>query len=697
MIIFLGCKNDQKQVSIHEHTNDLIHETSPYLLQHAHNPVDWNAWSDDVFEKAKKENKLVLISIGYSSCHWCHVMEEETFTNEEAAQLMNSNFINIKVDREERPDVDKVYMTALQLMTGSGGWPLNVIVLPNGKPIYGGTYHTTAQWKSVLEKVHTLYTENPLKANEYADKVALGIEEVSAMAPKKPDGNISKDSITASVNLWKLKWDKVYGGDLSEQKFMLPTNLGFLMDYSIVHNDMEAQTHVKNTLDNVANSGTYDQVGGGFFRYSTARDWSIPHFEKMLYDNAQAISLYSKAYKRFKDPKYEKIVYATIDFLEQKMKSKTGGFFSAMNADSEGEEGKYYVWSAESLQEILGDEFDLFSDYYRIDSKNSLENGKYILQRTPSDLDFAKKHRISVEEIEQLKDKWKSDILRERNKRIMPTIDDKIITSWNCLLINGYLEAYKAFGEQRFLKEAVHIFEFIKDKSLEKGTLIHSYKAGGRKTPGFLEDYTALVNASINLYAVTLDEEYLEFSKNMNTITEKKFRATESSFYTYNEDSALISDIIPTQDGIMDSPNAVMAENFFLLSHIDYDMELLEKSKEMVIAMTDLTKENPESFAKWNMLSMQMANTYYEVAVVGPESEKFIKDLHKLCIPNTFILGTTSESTLEIFENRYMGDQTFIYVCLNNSCKLPVDSVKKAVEQINYVPISQFTNPSILQ
>ncbi|MGB5818170.1 MAG: thioredoxin domain-containing protein [Saonia sp.] len=682
LICLSSCKNKKEQEISYDHTNDLITETSPYLLQHAHNPVDWNPWSNEVFENAKKDNKLVLISIGYSSCHWCHVMEEETFTDEETAKLMNANFINVKVDREERPDVDKVYMTALQLMKGSGGWPLNVITLPNGKPIYGGTYHTKEEWKNVLEKVNAFYRKDAVRANEYADKIAQGIEEISLMIPNSTEGEISKDSIISSVNVWKPSWDLTYGGDLAEQKFMLPTNLNFLLDYAILYKDQETKTHIKNTLDHIAHSGTYDQLGGGFFRYSTVRDWSIPHFEKMLYDNAQAISLYAKAYRYFKDPKYKEIVYGTISFLETEMKNNAGGFYAALDADTEGEEGNYYTWTKENIKKIIGSDFEIFSDYYGLAPESKLEDDKYILQKTSSDIAFGEKHNISLEKLELLKDKWKNNLLDNRKNRVRPATDDKIITSWNSLLINGYIASYKAFGEQRFLTAAIDIFKFIEDKIFAEGVLIHSYKKGGRKTPGFLEDYAGLINACINLYTVTLDEKYLAFAIKLNNITKDRFEDTDGTFFKYKENSDLIAKIIATQDGVMDSPNALMAENLLLLGHIMYDKNLLDKSMKMVMAMHPFVQQNPESFAKWNMLSMQGTSNYYEVAVVGENTEVFIKALNKEYIPNVLIVGTTALSDLPLFKDRFVDNETYIYVCQNNSCMLPTNSVKMAIEKI---------------
>ncbi len=294
--LVLGCKNGETKAEQHPFTNDLVHETSPYLLQHAHNPVNWLPWGEKALEKAREEEKLIIVSIGYSSCHWCHVMEEETFEDEEVAELMNEHFISIKVDREERPDVDEVYMTAVQLMTGSGGWPLNVILLPNGKPLYGGTYHTKRQWIEVLSNVNTKFRADRKAAEDYADRVAKGVAEVNFIPRAESEAPLSSEYLREAVARWKLQWDMEMGGNLGREKFIMPANLSFLLDYARLTGDLEADVFAKNTLDKILQGGIYDHVGGGFFRYSTDPEWKVPHFEKMLYDNAQLLSLFSRAY-----------------------------------------------------------------------------------------------------------------------------------------------------------------------------------------------------------------------------------------------------------------------------------------------------------------------------------------------------------------------------------------------------------------
>jgi len=680
--LFFSCQEEKKETAEHKFTNSLIDETSPYLLQHAHNPVNWRSWSNTALED-KKEDKLVLVSIGYSSCHWCHVMEKESFEDEAVAEIMNKNFINIKVDREERPDVDQVYMTALQLIKGSGGWPLNVITLPNGKPIYGGTYHTKEEWSQVLEKVSSLYKNDPKKANEYADMVAQGIQEANLITPTNNHETLTKQVVTESVQNWKNSWDIDKGGDQLQQKFMLPSNLNFLLDYAILTGDTDVKKHIKNTLNRIAYGGIYDFVGGGFYRYSTDPDWKVPHFEKMLYDNAQLISIYSKAYSIFKEPIYKEIVYTTISFIERDMKNPDGGYYAAIDADSEGEEGKYYVWKKEELEQTLGNEFDLFKSYFTIEPENIWEHKNYVLHRNSTDAEFCSKNKLVNSKLQESKEKWKTLLLKERTKRVPPRLDDKIITSWNALLISGFVDAYKAFGDTSFLVLAKSTLKSVKKFSLTNTELRHSYKENSKQSKGFLEDYSFMVDALINLYSVSLDTKHLDLANSLNTKAMTSFNDTASGMYRYNENKDLIAQIIKTNDGVIPSPNAIMAQNLLRLGHINYDKTFIEKSKSMVAAMVPMITPNASSYARWNSVLLNTTYTYYEIAVVGANAKTLSKKIHNTYIPNTLLVGSTEDSKLPLFEGRYTADGTYIYVCRDNSCKLPVTTADEAIEQLN--------------
>ncbi|MGI9551432.1 MAG: thioredoxin domain-containing protein [Aurantibacter sp.] len=684
LLLMTSCKEDSSGNKLgekHEFTNALIEETSPYLLQHAHNPVDWRAWSPEALEDAKKENKLVLVSIGYSSCHWCHVMEDETFENEEVAELMNKNFINIKVDREERPDVDQVYQDFQRLTGGNTGWPLNVIVLPNGKPLYGGTYHTKDQWIQVLGKIDNMYRNDPDKAAEYSDMVTAGIAEVNLVQPVDGYESLTKDALKSSVENWKQHWDAEWGGDKVIEKFMIPSNLDFLLDYSELTGDVTAKAHVENTLDKILSGGVYDHVGGGFFRYSTDAKWKVPHFEKMLYDNAQAIGLYSKAFKIFKKPEYRDAVMETISFLEREMKNAEGGYYSALDSQSEGEEGKFYVWKEEELKSLLQDDFELFASYYNIAPEAIWEEGNYVLHKSVDDQSFSQKHSISMSELRSSKALWREKLLKAREMKVRPGSDDKILTSWNALLIQGLVTSYEAFGLKEHLDRAEAISEFLRKNSYVK-QLIHSYKKGSQRKEGFLEDYAFLMEASLSLYGVTMNMEYLDLAQELNLKATEKFSDKASGMFRYNEGEELISKIIKTNDGELPSPNAIMAHNLFRLGHLIYEPEMMDRSKKMLSSMVPALTESAPSYSKWNALLLNTTYPYYEIAVVGNDAGVLMPELNDKHLPNTIVVGSMTNSELPLFKGRHSDENTLIYVCQNTTCKLPVETVKEALHQL---------------
>ncbi len=679
--ILSSCKETHQETK-HEFTNALVNETSPYLLQHAHNPVNWQAWNDDVFEEAQKTDKLVLVSVGYSSCHWCHVMEEETFEDAEVAKLMNDNFINIKVDREERPDIDQVYQTAVQLIGQNGGWPLNAITLPNGKPLYLGTYHTKEQWKEVLTNIHQQYTKDPQKAVEYADRLAAGIEETNIFEPSTAYEKLTTEALKSAVDNWRKQWDLELGGNQGQQKFPVPNTIDFLLDYAVLTKDRQALDHVENTLNKMAEGGIYDHLGGGFFRYSTDPEWKVPHFEKMLYDNAQLIGLYAKGYKVFKNPVYKNVVFETISFLEREMKNPQGGYYATLDADSEGEEGKFYIWKEEELKSVLGDDFLTFSNYYNIQPGNAWQAGNYILYTKGSEKDFLQNNKLTSEDLIIKKAKWQEQLMKARANRVRPATDDKIITSWNALLINGFIEAYQTFGEDDFLKNAISIFDFIKGKSYNKGELVHSFKEGSKRNEGFSEDYAFLIDASLKLYGATLDTAYLNFSNTLMPQAQDHFFDMASGMFKFNKNQSLISNPIKTNDGDIPSPNSVMAHNLFLLGHLNYNPEYSKRSKTMLTTILPYVTDYTDSYANWSRLLLNLAQPFYEIAVVGTEAEKFTADLQRMHIPNTLITGSSTASDLPLFEERFVEGRTYVYVCQDRVCKLPVQTVEDAIEQL---------------
>ena len=684
MTMINSCNTQTSKMS-----NNLINETSPYLLQHAYNPVDWNPWNKQNLEKAKKENKLVVISIGYSSCHWCHVMEKESFEDSLVASIMNEKYISIKVDREERPDVDQVYMNAVQLMTGSGGWPLNVITLPDGRPIWGGTYFSKDQWISALTQISDLYNKEPERFINYATTLEKGIKSLDIITT---NDNQELASIDLDKHIGSLvnKIDKKNGGFSGAPKFMMPNNIHFLLRSAYQNNDKETLKLVNLTLEKMAYGGVYDQIGGGFSRYSTDEKWHIPHFEKMLYDNAQLISLYSDAYLITNDELYKNVVYETINFVLKELTNSNGGFYSSIDADSKSLDGKenegaYYVWKEDELKKLLKDEFIIFSDYYNINKYGYWEDDNYVLIKNKSDAAFAKAHNLSKEELSKKIGAWKKIIIKARDKRSMPNIDDKILTSWNGLMINAFIDAYRVFKDKDFLDVASSSAEFIiKNMKKTDGGLYHSHKDGKSKINGYLEDYAASIQAFLNLYENTLDEKWLNTSNDLMKYTYKNFFNAETNmfYFTSKLDDKLISRTVEFRDNVIPSSNSIMANNLFKLSHYFDNKKYLNSSQQMVNNIKDQIELYPSGFSNWMNLILNINKNFYEIAVVGNKAIEKIKELNENYLPNKIIIGSLESNPLPLLKNRFVEGETYIYVCVNKACKMPVKTVKEALKLI---------------
>ena len=684
MTMINSCNTQTSKMS-----NNLINETSPYLLQHAYNPVDWNPWNKQNLEKAKKENKLVVISIGYSSCHWCHVMEKESFEDSLVASIMNEKYISVKVDREERPDVDQVYMNAVQLMTGSGGWPLNVVTLPDGRPIWGGTYFPKDQWINALTQISDLYNKEPEKFINYADTLEKGIKSLDIITT---NDNQELASIDLDKHIGSLvnKIDKKNGGFSGAPKFMMPNNIHFLLRSAYQNNDKETLKLVNLTLEKMAYGGVYDQIGGGFSRYSTDEKWHIPHFEKMLYDNAQLISLYSDAYLITNDELYKNVVYETINFVLKELTNSNGGFYSSIDADSKSLDGKenegaYYVWKENELKKLLKDEFIVFSDYYNINKYGYWEDDNFVLIKNKSDAAFAKAHNLSKEQVCKKIDAWKKILIKARDKRSTPNIDDKILTSWNGLMINAFIDAYRVFKDKDFLDVASSSAEFIiKNMKKTDGGLYHSHKDGKSKINGYLEDYAASIQAFLNLYENTLDEKWLNTSKDLMKYTYKNFFNAETNmfYFTSKLDDKLISRTVEFRDNVIPSSNSIMANNLFKLSHYFDNKKYLNSSQQMVNNIKDQIELYPGGFSNWMNLILNINKNFYEIAVVGDKAIEKIKELNENYLPNKIIIGSLESNPLPLLKNRFVEGETYIYVCVNKACKMPVKTVKEALKLI---------------
>jgi len=689
-ITIIGCKGQNQEIMEQKFTNALINESSPYLLQHAHNPVDWHAWNDKTLAKAKEEKKLMLISVGYAACHWCHVMEQESFEDSLVAQVMNKNFINIKVDREERPDVDQVYMNAVQLMTGSGGWPLNVIALPDGRPVWGGTYFKKEQWLQALNQISKIYNDNPKKLYDYADKLEQGIKTIDLVNLNTDEPVFEKSFIESVVENWSKKFDNKEGGMNSSPKFMMPNNYQFLLRYAHQNNDEKLLEFVNLTLTKRAYGGVYDHVGGGFSRYSTDSKWHIPHFEKMLYDNAQLVSLYSDAYLITKNELYKNVVTETLEYISRDMTTENGAFYSSLDADSKNREGKleegaFYVWQKEKLQTLLKGDFEIFSDYYNINNYGLWEHDNYVLIRTENDSTIINKHKITKEVLTAKTKSWKTILFENRNNRSKPRLDNKSLTSWNALMLKAYLDAYRVFDDNDYLYAAEKNAAFIKYNQLRKdGGLNHSYKYGQSTINGYLEDYATTIDAFLALYEVTLNEKWLNTSKELADYTFEHFLNEENKmfYFTSNTDSTLVSRSIDYRDNVIPASNSIMAKNLFKLSHYFDDENYRITALTILNNVKPEIKEYPSNFSNWLDLMMNYSYPFYEVAIVGDDAKEKLFELNKTYIPNKLIAGSTDENNLPLLENRYVSRETFIYVCVNKACKLPVTEVEEAIKLI---------------
>ncbi|HQV38694.1 MAG TPA: thioredoxin domain-containing protein [Flavobacteriales bacterium] len=682
-----GCGTGQSPVkdTMHAHTNRLIHETSPYLLQHAHNPVDWFPWGDEAFAKAKAENKPVLVSIGYSSCHWCHVMEHESFEDESVAKLMNDRFVCIKVDREERPDIDQVYMAAVQLMTGKGGWPLNCFTLPDGRPMYGGTYFPKEQWAQVLDQLADTWKSDPEKVKEYAEKLHAGVQQSELVALNTAPPDFTRKDAEDLAAGFAQHFDTTWGGPDRAPKFPLPNNYEFLLRYAITTGDKAITKQVRLTLDKMTEGGIFDQAGGGFARYSTDERWKAPHFEKMLYDNAQLISLYSHAYQAFHEEAYRDIVERTIAWAEREMRSPDGAFYSALDADSEGEEGRYYVWTKEELATALGDDTDFATDYYNVGGDGLWEHGRNILLRNESDAEFADRKGMTFGELRATVERVNSKLLAAREKRVHPGLDDKALTSWNAMMVTGLCDAYNAFGDSAHLQQAEQTMRLLlKQCRREDGGLWHSFTKGKASINGYLEDYSFTIEALTTLYQTTFDETWLKEAHTLAEYAIAHFHDGTSGmfWFTSNIDPPLITRRMEVNDNVIPASNSSMAKALFTLGHLYDDQRMLATSKQQLNNVLDAMASYPGGYSNWALLLMEHVYPWYEIAITGPEALARRREFAAHYISGRVFLGGTGKSDLPLLEDKFMGDATTIFVCENKVCQLPVTTVEQALEQV---------------
>jgi len=671
--------------SFHTHTNRLAKESSPYLLQHAHNPVDWFPWGEEALNKARTEDKPIIVSIGYSACHWCHVMERECFENEELAALMNSLFVAIKIDREERPDIDQIYMDAISSMGLRGGWPLNVFLTPDAKPFYGGTYFPPANWNSILEQVSNQHKEDIYKSAEGFTE-SLNISEVKRYGLIHESHVFTVTESDLAFDHLSKQFDLQMGGLDKAPKFPMPSiYLWLLRDYALTGR-LASLEQVELTLDKMAMGGIYDTIGGGFARYSVDGDWFAPHFEKMLYDNGQLLSLYSEAYTITKKPLYKEVILETISWLKREMISPEGGFYSALDADSEGIEGKFYCWYYDEIKELIPtDELDLFCAYYSIEPNGNWEHGMNILYRKLNDQTFAAQNNLSSDSLQSYIQRWKNILFSARDPRAHPGLDDKILASWNGIMLKGLCDAYRILNEEHILNIAILNAEFLITKMYDGHVLYRSYKNSKATIPGFLEDYTFVIEGLLALYQVSLDEQWLRHSIDLiNYVIDHFYDESEGMFfYTSDEGEKLIARKKEIFDNVIPASNSSLARNLYQLGKLLANDDWIEHGQKTASRVKNAFLADPSYLSNWGCLISDLMVPTAEIVISGENYLSVRKEIDSVYHPNKVICGSGEASTLPLLQGRNpVAGETMIYLCYDKTCQLPSNSVSEIISQL---------------
>ncbi|MBI1228187.1 MAG: DUF255 domain-containing protein [Bacteroidetes bacterium] len=680
--------------------NHLQHETSPYLLQHANNPVDWHAWKPEAFEKAKKEDKPLLVSIGYSTCHWCHVMERESFEDHEVAEFMNENFVCIKVDREERPDVDQIYMEACQVMTGSGGWPLNCFLLPDGKPFYAGTYyppmpaHGRPSWLQVLMNISDAYQNKRQTINDQAQRLTDIIQNsvntfTSKLRVVNDDQPFSEKLLRNIFQNLQKQFDVTNGGFGGAPKFPGTMTLNYLLAYHFYFGEKSALDHALLSLDKMAMGGIYDQLGGGFARYATDARWLVPHFEKMLYDNALLVGVLSDAYKITKKELYRETIKDTLAWVGREMTSDEGGFYSAQDADSEGVEGKFYVWEAAEVKKLLNEDFDIFSKFYDVTQNGNWEEKNILWQKVNFE-EFAQSNGIPFVELKNRLQACREKLLEVRSKRIWPILDDKLLLDWNALMCSAYARAYAALGVDEYRKIAVRNINFLLKKFVQQDgiTLFHTYKDGRAQYDAFLDDYAYLIEALLTVAEITSDTSYiLQAGRYIDFVFENFLDPTDKMFYFT---SAKQKDVLIRRKDLFDSAtpsgNSTMAHNLQRASILLAREDWREHASSMLLSLRDSIERYPSSFSQWAGCLIGEIFGHSEISIIGDDFSEIAKQLIQEYLPQK-VLMANRESVVEfpLLEGKHGGEDTLIYLCQNYACQQPVSTIadfRKLIEQI---------------
>lgn len=679
--------------------NRLAKETSPYLLQHAHNPVDWYPWGEEALQKAEQEDKPILVSIGYAACHWCHVMERESFEDESTASIMNEHFINIKIDREERPDIDHIYMDALQAMAGSGGWPLNMFLLPNRQPFYGGTYFPPKQaynrpsWKEVLLAVSDAFKTKRKDLEEQAANLTqhlhqsnqFGMEAVNMQLPKEELFTPAQcDAITLAI---MGQADKEWGGFGRAPKFPASFTIQYLLRYCRGKQQEEALQQAVLSLDKMLYGGLYDQLGGGFARYSTDEKWLAPHFEKMLYDNALLIDTVCEAYQLTGKEHYAETIRHTLAFIQREMTSPEGGFYSALDADSEGEEGKFYVWSEEEIVAVLGEDAPAFNAYYDVSRQGNWEDHNILWVPRPLE-EVAAAIGTAPAQLKALLERSRAKLMPIRDQRIRPGLDDKILMGWNALMIHACCKAYAALGEAAYLAMAEAAMQCIWKKMRRDEASYafwHTYKEGDARYPAFLDDYAYLIRAMIALQEVTGELNWLRKAKEITQYVTEQFgdETARYFYYTAAEQADVIVRKKEVYDGAVPSGNAVMAHNLWYLATVFDQRDWADRAVAMTASLSQSVIRYPTSFGMWASMILKIVQGTTELAVSGADFKTKMKELNRLYVPGKVLLGADhDQEDMPLLQQRAQKGKTLIYLCQDYHCMKPVEDISEITNLI---------------
>lgn len=667
--------------------NHLINESSAYLLQHAHNPVDWYPWSDAALEKAKKENKLMIISIGYSSCHWCHVMEKESFSDTAVSRFMNEHFVCIKVDREERPDIDNVYMSDCQKANpGACGWPLNAITNSEGKTVWVTTYLSKEEWLNALKSIQSNYDEDPNEVEKMTRNFYRGEEFFSDSKSGKSE--FKDDILLKQIEIINTELDYVNGGKKTDIKFPLPSLLRACLEIGTRQNNPKLIQFVETTLSKISNGGMQDQLEGGFARYSTDPLWKVPHFEKMLYDNAQLISMYSFIYQKTKKPYYKKIIDKTLNFINKEMTSTEGGFYASFDADSEHEEGKYYVWTLDEIKNALQDqkELNLAISFYGFTKEGNWEHGKNVLAQAVDKNQFLKDNKITENEFDNQLASIQQKLLAAKSNRKKPNLDKKIICSWNAMMTRAYADAAMALSSEDYKSKALKSGEFILKNLLKDSTqLYRTINQEKTSALAFLDDYAFVIDAFIRLYELSFDEKWLNIANQLMHHVLENYSHSDNSLFYYNDSKSSNVGVrkIEIDDQVIPSSNSVICDNLHKLGLYFDEPDMINRSQNMLnIIFNDKIKNGPSFYTNWLRIYQEYSKPMYEVAIVGDKSNEKRNELAQYYIPHMILLGGNNEGTLELLKEKLQEGETYIYVCRNKVCKLPVQEVAKAIPLI---------------